>query len=119
MRVEKEFRPEWWEVAEAADKARRGHDRAAGDYRHPDRSHTALNDMHAVIDFEAEGLTGGNQEAAVRERFGVSFARYHQALHRILQTQEALEYNPMVVNRLRATHETKRADRASRGFRTS
>jgi len=56
---------------------------------------------------------------AIRERFGFSAARYHQLLHRIIDGPHALEYDPMLVRRLRRIREIRRRRRTADrlGFR--
>ena len=56
----------------------------------------------------------GSKERAVRERFGLTLARYHQLLHQALDEQAALEYDPMLVRRLRRLRESRRRERVAR-----
>ena len=51
---------------------------------------------------------------AVRTRFGLSPARYYQVLNRLLDRPEALEYDPMLVHRLRRLREARRRKRYAR-----
>jgi hypothetical protein len=51
------------------------------------------------------------KERAIRERFGVSPARYYQRLNRLIDRQEALEADPMLVRRLRRLRESRRRKR--------
>lgn len=71
-------------------------------------------DWRAVLEFErdAPGLDA-TRERALRERFGVSPARYHQALDRALERPEALEYDPSLVLRLRRVREDRRRRRTA------
>jgi hypothetical protein len=48
------------------------------------------------------------KELAIRERFGISAARYYQRLNRLIDRQEALELDPMLVRRLRRVREMRR-----------
>lgn len=50
---------------------------------------------------------------AIRETFGFSPARYHQLLNRIVDSPEALEYDPMLVRRLRRLREARRQRRVA------
>jgi len=70
-----------------------------------------------VLDFEREAwkLTV-TKERAIRERFGFSPSRYHQVLHRIIDRQEALVYDPMLVRRLRRVREVRRRARTASGL---
>ena len=53
------------------------------------------------------------KQRAIRERFGFSPARYHQLLNRIVDTPEALAYDPMLVRRLRRVREATRQRRVA------
>ncbi|HYT30839.1 MAG TPA: DUF3263 domain-containing protein [Actinomycetota bacterium] len=69
-------------------------------------------DWRAVIDFERSWWRDpGPKEPAIRERFGLSPARYHQLLDRALDRPEALRYDPMLVRRLRRLREARRRKR--------
>jgi hypothetical protein len=50
----------------------------------------------------------------VRARFGLSPARYYQLLNRLIDRPEALEYDPMLVQRLRRLRESRRRKRFAR-----
>jgi hypothetical protein len=65
-----------------------------------------------ILDFERESwkLTVA-KERAIRERFGFSATRYHQLLNRIVDTPEALAYDPMLVRRIRRVREARRRRR--------
>ena len=68
-----------------------------------------------ILDFEREGRSLFKpKEVAVRDRFGISSARYHQLLHRLIDRPEALAYDPMLVRRLRRLRETRRRKRLAR-----
>jgi len=71
----------------------------------------------AILDFERGSwqLTVA-KERAIRERFGFSSARYHQLLNRIVDRPEALEYDPMLVRRLRRVREARRRRRVANGL---
>ncbi len=67
----------------------------------------------SILDFERGWWKQkGPKEVAVRERFGISAARYHQLLNRLIDRREALEYDPMLVRRLRRLREARRARRS-------
>jgi hypothetical protein len=69
----------------------------------------------AVLDFE-RGWSGSlsAKQRAVRDRFGVTSARYHQVLDRALELPDALTYDPALVGRLRRIRETRRSKRFAR-----
>lgn len=58
--------------------------------------------------------TPGMKEADIREEIGVSATRYYQLLTRILDTQEALESDPILVHRLRRIRDQRVNARAHR-----
>jgi len=68
-----------------------------------------------ILDFEREWWKHpGPKERAVRERFGLSTARYHQLLNRTIDRPEALAYDPMLVRRLLRLREVRRRKRFAR-----
>lgn len=56
----------------------------------------------------------GAKDAAIRERFGESATRYYQRLARLIERPEALEYDPMLVRRLRRIRDQRRQLRSRR-----
>ncbi|UVT31476.1 hypothetical protein SEA_SEJANUS_43 [Mycobacterium phage Sejanus] len=52
----------------------------------------------------------GGKESAIIDRIGVSPVRYHQRLNRLVETEAALAYDPVTVNRLRRLRTKGRAD---------
>ncbi len=65
-----------------------------------------------LLDFERQSSNGSKQKPrAVRDRFGISAARYYQLLNRLIDRPEALQYDPMLVQRLRRLRETRRRAR--------
>ena len=68
-----------------------------------------------ILDFEREWWQhAGPKERMIRDRFGISAARYHQLLNRIVDRPEALTYDPMLVRRLRRLREARRRKRYAR-----
>jgi hypothetical protein len=66
----------------------------------------------AVLDFErAWWIDGGSKDIAIRERLGMSAARYYQVLGVLTDAPEALDYDPLLVRRLRRTRRERRAAR--------
>lgn len=66
---------------------------------------------YALIDFERDWAAHkGGKEQAIRERFGISPARYYQLLNRAIQAPAAAAYDPLTVRRLRR----RRAEREQR-----
>jgi hypothetical protein len=64
-----------------------------------------------LLDFERSWTARLSKEVAIRRRFGVSAARYYQALNRLIDRPEALRYDPMLVRRLRRLREVRRRTR--------
>ena len=66
----------------------------------------------AILDFERSWWNeSGPKEALIRERFELSATRYYQILNELLETQEAYEYSPLVVRRLRRLRDRRRRAR--------
>jgi hypothetical protein len=66
----------------------------------------------AILDFERSFWTeSGPKELAVRERFDLSATRYYQVLNALLESPDALEYDPLVVRRLRRLRDRRRRAR--------
>lgn len=69
-----------------------------------------------ILDFAA--LTWrlpGAKEQAIRDRFDMSAARYHQLLNGLIDRPEAWAYAPATVKRLRRLRDRARAARSRRG----
>ena len=63
----------------------------------------------AILDFERTWWTEpGPKDAAIRARFGVSSTRYYRLLQEVLDRAEAMEYDPLVVLRLRRMRDRRR-----------
>lgn len=73
-----------------------------------------------ILDFERSITRApAPKDLAVRERFGMSPARYYQVLNRLIDRPEALEYDPMLVRRLRRLREERRRKRFARRLEVS
>lgn len=71
------------------------------------------DDERAILAFEKSWwLHAGNKEAAIRERFGMSAVRFYQVLNRIVDSDDALTFDPQLVRRLRRIR-SRRADARS------
>jgi hypothetical protein len=67
-----------------------------------------------ILDFEREWWKyAGAKEQAVRERFDLSPTRYYQLLNRIIDDEVALDYDPMLVKRLRRLRSARQRQRAA------
>ncbi len=66
----------------------------------------------AILDFERSWWTEtGSKAAIVRERFELSSTRYYQLLTEVLADPEALQYDPLLVRRLRRDRDRRRRER--------
>ncbi|MGO2746399.1 DUF3263 domain-containing protein [Microbacterium sp.] len=57
---------------------------------------------------------GGAKEEAIRRTLGMSPARYYQLLDRLIDTEQALEHDPLLVRRLRRLRENRVDKRIAR-----
>ena len=73
----------------------------------------ALTDRdRAILDFERSWWTeSGPKDTAIRERFELSGTRYYQLLTELLDDPDALEYDPLLIRRLRRVRERRRRAR--------
>lgn len=73
----------------------------------------ALTDRdRAILDFERSWWTeSGPKDTAIRERFELSGTRYYQLLTELLDDADALEYDPLLIRRLRRVRERRRRAR--------
>ena len=66
----------------------------------------------AILDFERSWWTEtGPKEVGIRARFDLSPTRYYQLLGELLDSAEALAYDPLVVRRLRRIRDRRRRAR--------
>jgi hypothetical protein len=71
----------------------------------------------AILDFERDWrVHEGGKGAAVRERFGITPARYYQLLARLLDDPAAAAHDPLVIARLRRRRDERRRRRAASVF---
>ena len=85
---------------------------------HPESEEAApgLTDLErSILDFEGRWREHvGAKEEAIREQLELTPSRYYQLLGRLLDGREALEYDPMLVKRLRRIRDQRSALRAER-----
>jgi hypothetical protein len=68
-----------------------------------------------VLTFERSWWShAGGKDDAIRDRFGVTAADYYRALTAIIDAPDALEYDPLLVRRLRRQRITRRRERSTR-----
>ncbi|MFT4157597.1 MAG: DUF3263 domain-containing protein [Microbacterium sp.] len=56
----------------------------------------------------------GAKEEAIRAQLGMSAARYYQLLGRLIDSEVALEYDPMLIGRLRRIRDARALQRSTR-----
>ena len=65
-----------------------------------------------ILDFERSWWTAtAPNDVQIRERFELSATRYHQLLVEMLDTEEAMAYDPLVVRRLQRQRDRRRRSR--------
>ena len=75
------------------------------------------NRSRAILDFERGWWQQeGSKERAIRQRFGLSAARYYQILSSLIDSPEALRYDPLLLKRLRRLRTARRRQRFARDF---
>jgi len=73
----------------------------------------------AILDFERGWQQHvGAKEEAIRAELGLTPTRYYQLLGRVIDSGDALAYDPMLVKRLRRMRDVREAARRSRGIET-
>jgi hypothetical protein len=82
----------------------------------PVLSAPVLSDRDAgILEFERQWWKhAGAKEEAIREKFGLSAARYYQILNAVLDLPAALVSDPMLVQRLRRLRDSRIAARSAR-----
>ncbi|MEV8250516.1 DUF3263 domain-containing protein [Microbacterium sp. NPDC076768] len=69
----------------------------------------------AILALEADWPRhSGAKEEFIRAQLGMSAARYYQLLGRLIESEAALEYDPMLVRRLRRLRESRARWRSKR-----
>jgi len=78
--------------------------------------HAGLSDLEVrILDFEASWWRyAGAKEAAIKELFDLSAARYYQLLNDLIDRGDALAASPMLVKRLRRLREARMNTRIAR-----
>jgi uncharacterized protein DUF3263 len=70
----------------------------------------------AILDLERTWWAqAGSKEQAIRDQLGVSGTRYYQLLGELLDSDDALDYDPLVIRRLRRVRHQKRRARFMAG----
>ena len=56
----------------------------------------------------------GAKEQTIRDKFDMSATRYYQVLNALIDTEEALAFDPLLVKRLRRVREQRQRTRSAR-----
>lgn len=68
-----------------------------------------------ILKFEREWWKySGSKENAIRELFDMSATRYYQILNALIDTEAALDFDPMLVKRLRRIRLDRQRQRSAR-----
>ena len=68
-----------------------------------------------IVDFERQWWKyAGAKEQAIKDLFDMSATRYYQLLNQLIDTQVALEHDPMLVKRLRRMRAQRQKSRSAR-----
>jgi hypothetical protein len=79
-----------------------------------DQTSRPLTDRdRAILDFERTWWTdaGCSKEQAIRDRLGLSTARYYEVLNALLDVRAAMDYDPLVIRRRRRSRDLRRRAR--------
>jgi len=68
-----------------------------------------------VLEFERSWWRyAGAKEQAIRDEFGLSATRYYQTLNALIDTRAAMEFDPLLVKRLRRLRAERQRVRTAR-----
>jgi hypothetical protein len=68
-----------------------------------------------ILTFERQWWRyGGAKEDAIRSLFSMSATQYYQVLNALIDSEDALAYDPMLVKRLRRMRSSRQRGRAAR-----
>ncbi len=69
----------------------------------------------AILDFERQWWKyQGSKETAIREGFDMGTTRYYQRLNQLIDSDDAMGYDPMLVKRLRRLRSSRQRARSAR-----
>lgn len=109
-------------LAEAAERAdREDREETESDV---DAAHSAFHEVSGdslsdrdrrILEFERQWWKyAGAKEQAIRDLFDMSATRYYQILNALIDTPAALEFDPMLVKRLRRLRASRQRARSAR-----
>lgn len=81
-----------------------------------DTDSTTLTEFEqSILEFERHWWRhAGAKEQSIREQFGLSATKYYQTLNALIDTREALAFDPLLVKRLRRLREQRQRARTAR-----
>ena len=84
--------------------------------QHPDPQPTELSELErAILEFERQWWRySGAKEQAIRDEFGLSATKYYQTLTVLLNKRAAMEFDPLLVKRLRRVRSSRQRARTAR-----
>jgi hypothetical protein len=87
-----------------------------GSHHSDSPSRSGLSDREReLLAFERQWWKfAGAKEQAIRELFDMSSTRYYQVLNALIDRQDALEFDPMLVKRLRRMRASRQRARSAR-----
>ena len=82
---------------------------------HAGANDSGLSDRdRGILEFERQWWKyAGAKEQAIRELFDMSSTRYYQIINTLIDTPEALEFDPMLVKRLRRMRASRQQARSA------
>ncbi len=82
----------------------------------PDATSEALSDRdRQILEFERQWWKyAGAKEQAIRDLFDMSATRYYQIVNALIDSPEALAFDPMLVKRLRRMRAARQRSRSAR-----
>ena len=87
---------------------------ARADQSHQDGAQLSERDR-LLLEFERQWWKyAGAKENAIRELFDMSATRYYQVLNALIDTEEALNFDPMLIKRLRRMRAERQKQRSAR-----
>ena len=90
-------------------------DAAGNAYAHQDQAVGLSERDRSILEFERQWWKyAGAKEQAIRDLFDMSATRYYQIVNSLIDTPEALAFDPMLVKRLRRMRASRQKARSAR-----
>ena len=83
---------------------------------HSDEASVSLSERdRAILEFERQWWKyAGAKEQAIRDLFDMSATRYYQIINTLIDSPEALAFDPMLVKRMRRMRASRQKARSAR-----